>query len=92
MAVASAQVTVSNASATSIVTGADTDNIQGLSVAVRNADAAITVYLGGSAVTSATGFALLAGATIAVDLQPAETLYGRAASGSPVVHVLKTGA
>lgn len=91
MAVTGTRVTVSSSAATAIATAAGTDQQSGAHVLVRNADASISIDLGGSAV-NANGFTLIAGASVSLDLQPGEVLYGRAASGTPVVHVLKSGA
>lgn len=52
--------------------------------------AAGTIYLGGSAVTSVIGF-VWDGTPISVQIEDGETLYGRAASGTISVTVLKQG-
>lgn len=96
MSVASGTVTVSHTTATAIVPAANENanpvgSTQGnLSVVVTNLDGAITVYLGGSGVTSS-GYALLKGASVTVALGPGDSLYGLAASGSPSVCYLATG-
>lgn len=62
-------------------------------VAIKNVDAGITVYIGGSNVTSAgvNGYELLAGDKIAIDLYTTEGLWAVAASGAPSVRILEIG-
>lgn len=51
-----------------------------------------TVYLGGdNTVTSATGFPLLAGATITLQLGLGDAVFGRGASASPTVAYIEAG-
>lgn len=69
----------------------DTDSTFGRSIAVTNAGTA-AIDLGGPTVTAGGGYSLAAGATVTLDLQPGETLYGRAAATtSQPVHILETG-
>lgn len=89
MAVSAAQVSVTT-TATALTT-AETDSRSGESIAVTNTDASVAVYLGPAGVTSSTGYKLAAGASIGVDLDLGETLYGITASGTVVVGVLRTG-
>ena len=51
---------------------------------------ATTVYLGGSGVTSAAGFHVAAGQSVALDLLTGDDLYGITASGSQSVNVLRS--
>jgi hypothetical protein len=88
MAVGSAQVAVSTTAVQ--LTAAESDSRVGESVAVTNTHASATVYLGGAGVTSSTGFPLVAGGSLSVDLDGTETLYGITASGSVTVGVLRT--
>lgn len=88
MAVGSAQVTVSTTAVKLSV--AEADSRTGESVAITNTDASVTVYVGGAAVTASTGFPLLAGGSLSVDLDGGEALYGVTASGSVTVGVLRT--
>lgn len=63
-------------------------------VAIQNDDASITVYIGGSDVTSAgnNGYKLIAGAQIALDLYVGDgPLYAVSASGTPNIRVLEVG-
>lgn len=62
-------------------------------VAIKNVDAAITVYIGGSNVTSAgaNGYELLFGEKIAIDLYVTEGLWAVAASGTPSIRILEIG-
>lgn len=55
---------------------------------VRNRGTA-AVYLGGSAVTTSTGFQLDIGEAVSVYLAPGEILYGISVSGTHVVHGLQ---
>lgn len=55
------------------------------------APAAATLYVGGSDVTSANGFPVAAGQSLAVDLLPHDELYGVLASGSGTASVLRLG-
>ncbi len=52
----------------------------------------VTVYVGGEAVTSAAGYQLDPGESVAVDLFQGEGVYGITASSTAVCHVLRTGA
>lgn len=58
------------------------------SIILKN-EGAVTVYLGGSAVTSSTGFPLEAGDTLPLDLGNDIILYGITASGSADVRTLE---
>lgn len=65
-----------------------------LQVLVRNDDAAIIQYIGDSAVSATTGFAIPAGASIGFEVYSAKDLadlYVIAASGTPEIHVLVLG-
>ncbi len=95
MAIKSAQVTLGNVTAIPIITsdiftqttGANGDELPAL---VANVDPAITVYLGGLGVTSATGTPLAPGQSLSFRFMGAEatTLYAVGASGTPKVAVL----
>lgn len=61
------------------------------SLLLRNRGSA-AVFVGGSGVTSAAGFQVDAGETLALDLEADEAVFAVAASGSHEVHVLRTGA
>jgi hypothetical protein len=85
--VKSAQVTVTTTAAKLEDEGQE---MAGDTVFIRNTDAAISVFLGGSGVTNTTGFELKAGQQIgplAFDSADAP-LYAVAASGTPRVDVL----
>lgn len=62
-------------------------------VAIKNMDGAISVYLGGSNVTSAgaNGYELPFGATISLDLYTGDVLWAVAASGTPNIRILEIG-
>lgn len=61
-----------------------------ISAIILNPTGGIEVDLGGAGVTTATGFALIATASVQVDIVN-EILYGIVASGTQVVHVLRRG-
>jgi hypothetical protein len=92
MAVVGAQVTV--ATSATLLSGADGDNIAGQRVYVTNGDAQ-PIYLGGSGVTTSTGYTLANGASLpwGVDLGVGEALYAVSAAGTSAgaVRVLRTG-
>lgn len=84
MAVTGARVTVGTTA--TLIAQADAD---GVSVAVRNADATVSADIGGSGVVSGAGYLLLAGSSVSFDLDAGESVYGIVASGSIVAHVLR---
>lgn len=51
--------------------------------------AAVPVFLGGSGVTTGTGYQMAAGDIIDVSLLSGDTIYGIVAAGTEVVHVLR---
>jgi len=59
-------------------------------ISIQNTDATITVYLGGSTVSSSSyGVQLIAGASVTLDsLGPEDVIYAIAASGTPKVATL----
>lgn len=67
-------------------------NQSGQSLSVQNPSSSVTVYLGGSNVTSSVyGYALLPGQTYTIDLRAGEHLYAAVASGTQQVNVIRTG-
>lgn len=88
MAVHSAQVSVGTTA--TALSEAETDSRSGSSIVVQNTDASAAVYLGKSDVATGTGYKLIAGASLALHLNHEESLYGVAASGTVVVHVLRS--
>lgn len=88
MAVKGTQVTVTT-SATALES---TLTAQGMSVLVRNRGA-VAVYIGGSAVTAATGYQLDPGEAVTLDASDQNPLgvYGITAAVSCVCHVLQVG-
>lgn len=86
MAARGIRVTVAT-SATKL-NGASSDSVAGQSFLVRNRGAA-SVFLGGSTVTTAAGYELLADESLALDVN--EDVYGICASGTVECHVLETG-
>jgi hypothetical protein len=55
------------------------------------APAAAVLYIGDSAVTSVNGYPLAAGASVSLDLETKERVYGVLASGTGNANVLRTG-
>lgn len=88
MAISSAQVSVTTSA--TLLSSAETDDRTGSALALTNGGA-VTVFLGASGVTTGSGFGLAAGTSMALDLQPGESLYGIVASGTATVSVLRTG-
>lgn len=58
-------------------------------VVVRN-DSGVTVYVGGSTVSTATGLALATASSLTLDLANADALYGVVAAATAPVQVLRT--
>jgi hypothetical protein len=73
-----------------------TADLLGVGVGGKGSSLAINpaadIYVGGSDVTSATGYLVSAGVNFIVDLEQGEELYGITASGSSVVSVFTQGA
>lgn len=92
MAWKSAQIAVVDSAAT-VLLDADTDMKAGQALCVKNIGTT-TVYLGGSTVTSATGYPLAAGETLGIDVANNRELgYVRCATGvAGTVAVLRVGA
>lgn len=92
MAVKGSRISVTTgATLVSTAAGATGEAMAGARVLVRNRHATVSVSLGGSTVTAAAGFELLAGEFVAIDLDAGEKLYAAAASGTVTVHVLEGG-
>lgn len=89
MSVRGTRVTVTDV-ATPLI-GGTADYQMGSSALIRNRGS-VSVYVGGSGVTTATGYELEPGDAIPVDLNDAEIPYGRCAtSQSASCHVLEVG-
>lgn len=88
MAVDAAQVSVGTTETE--LTGAQTDTVAGQSLVAINKGAA-SVFLGGTGVTTTTGFELAAGESVNVDVNQGEKLFGIVATGTQTVHVLRIG-
>jgi hypothetical protein len=88
MAVSSGQVVISSSTPTNVAVSGQI-NLGSLGdpipCQVKNIDASITIYLGGPAVSTSTGYPLLAGASISFGFVAGDdnALYALAASGSP---------
>ena len=89
MAVKASRVTVGT-SPTALNT-VDVGGISGSGVMLRNMSA-VTLYIGGSNVTTAAGYPLDAGAEIGMDFESgSEILYGIVATGTAEIAVLAAG-
>ena len=85
------RVTVTT-SATLLLTGTDTDSNAGYREAVIKNNGAVIVYLGGDNVTTAAGFPLAAGESLAMSQIQGDSLpYGIVATGTCEVAVLQVG-
>lgn len=91
MAVVGAVVAVGTTA--TLLSAADTDNIAGQCIYVTNASATNPIFLGGSGVTTGTGYSLAPGASLPwrVDLSVGEALYGIVAAATENAKVLRTG-
>lgn len=96
MAIQGAQVDVSTAAVE--LNAADTDGVAGQRLLIRNLDAdELAVHLGPSTVdpggaAGVKGCRLQFGESLALTLDPGEKLYGRTASGTVTLDVLRVGA
>jgi hypothetical protein len=88
MTVSSSAVSVTTTA--TVLNTSETDQIPRYSVAVYNSSA-VTVYVGGSAVTTSTGFPVAAAGSFSVDLDKGEGLWGIVATGTASVIVLSQG-
>lgn len=79
---------VSVTTTATLLSGSETDSLAGQSILFI---APSVVYLGGSGVTSGTGYPVTPGVEYSFDLQAGEAMYAIAASGTVVVPVLRTG-
>ena len=81
MAITTNQITVA-ATATLIAT----IPAGGGTVFITNTDSSVTVYIGGSAVTTSIGFQILPGQSMSETYAPGENVYGIVSTGTLVVH------
>lgn len=93
MSFSSARVPVPATTPSSLMS---TDRVQGVglegqALLISNPDASYTVYLGGSTVTSATGYPVGPLEKVAVDAGTGEVLYAVATTSSVTVSVLYQG-
>lgn len=90
MAVSSGQVTVGTTP--TLLSAAETDSSAGEQIVVNNSGA-VSVYLGGPTVSTATGYALAAGVVSPrLELGTGEALYAVVAAATSTLGVLRTGA
>lgn len=89
MSVQSASVSVG--STATALTAAESSGSDPVSVAVAVPSGGVTVYVGGSDVTTGNGYPLAGGAAMSIDLRQGERLYGIVASGTQSVNVLRSG-
>ncbi|MFJ4828398.1 hypothetical protein ACIP79_00430 [Streptomyces sp. NPDC088747] len=80
------------ATSATLLTAADTDSVSGQSIYVTNAGSN-PIFLGGSGVTTGTGYSLAAGASLPwpLVLGIGEALYGIVAASTENAKVLRTG-
>lgn len=95
MAVNAASVTVAT-TVTQLTTtdpgyGGTGTHPDGQSIVIKVPAGGQVVYLGGPAVTSASGYPLAAGESFTADLAPGDVLFGIVAATTQVVNVLRTG-
>jgi len=76
-------------SATALAQAGDGHAYQSALVVVRNTDDSASVDVGPSDVESGAGFELESGQSLSFTLEPGESLYAVAASGTVDVHVLE---
>lgn len=91
----SAQVATSGTAAAVLTTGNGFTNLTGnvtdpVPFVIKNIDSTITIYLGGSGVTTSNGYPLLAGQSVTLSSINSEagSLWAVAASGTPKLSVL----
>lgn len=90
MATRSSIITVGT-TPTRLAPGPDTDNPGYRDLAIQNTSQVI-VYLGGTDVTTATGFPLAAGASLTLDdVQPGSLPYAIVATGTATLALLEVG-
>lgn len=84
------QATVGTAA--SQLSGSD-DSTRGSSLAIRNRHATESIFVGGAGVTTATGFEVLAGESLTLDLSAgSDEVWAVAAADGVPVHVIAAGA
>jgi hypothetical protein len=89
MATKAAAVTVANTPTSLIIASPQADSVSGADIAVRNTSA-VTVFLGGAAVTTSTGFPLFAGESVSMSIGE-DAVYGIVVTSTAVVSVLMVG-
>lgn len=89
MPISSGQISVTS-TATALTGASDDDERADFSVVATNRGT-LSVFLGNSTVTTATGLELAVGATVNIELRPGDRLYAIAVSGTQRVDVLKAG-
>lgn len=90
MATRSSIITVTT-TATRLAPGSDTDNPGYRDLAIQNTSA-VTIYLGGADVTTATGFPLVAGASLTLDdVQPGSLPHAIVATATATLALLEVG-
>lgn len=82
------RVTVAT-TATRVDAAAAGDHIGECRITILNPTGGQSVFLGGSAVTTAAGYELVSGASKDFDLEAGETLYGIVTATTQVVHILR---
>lgn len=89
MALKTAQISVG--STPTQLTGVDLDHRDGNSIAVQ-APSSANLYIGGDGtVTVSTGYLVAAGASVALDLNAGEQVWGVLSTGTGTAYILRTG-
>lgn len=95
MAIQGLSITVSTtATILSAITFSDNIkyNYEGQSLLIQNPSTTVTVYIGGSDVTSSIyGYQLLPLQSVTIDLSSNEHIYAAVASGTQVVNIIRRG-
>lgn len=97
MAVSSGQVAMNASTATQIVAAATSNTIyvghgtSSRNVILYNVDATNDVYIGPAGVTSGTGFKLVHGTQVNLELGAGDAIYGIASASTPTVHYVESG-
>ncbi len=74
-----------------LLSGAPGDAVSGSRIQVRNSSGTTSVFLGGPSVTTANGYELPAGASVAITLNEGESLHAVVVVGTVTVHALRAG-
>lgn len=88
MAVSQSRVTVGTS--VTLIGSPETDGDRRSSVIIRNRGS-VSIFIGGSGVTSTNGFQLDAGESITAEFIASDSIYAVTSTGSAICHILQTG-